>query len=65
MGIALDWGAAACVVLVLELRLVCLPVFGWVNRFRDVSVRTADIGHWELFIFIATYQLCMGSRVIQ
>ena len=36
-------GAAASVVLILELRLVCLPFFSIVDRFRDVSVRTADI----------------------
>ena len=38
--------------LILELRLVCLLVFGIVDRVRDVSVRIADIGRWELFIFI-------------
>ncbi|KAF3488637.1 hypothetical protein F2Q69_00053088 [Brassica cretica] len=46
------WGAATCVVLTLVLRLVDLPVFGIVDRVRDVSVRIADIGRWELFVFI-------------
>ena len=32
--------------------MVCLLVFGIVDRVRDVSVRIADIGRWELFIFI-------------
>ena len=53
------WGAAACIVLILELRLVCLPVFGFVDRFRDVSVWTTDTGRWEVFIFIVVYQLCL------
>ena len=29
--------------MILELHLVCFPVFGSVDHFRDVSVRTADI----------------------
>ena len=53
----LGWGSF--IVLIWELHLVCLPVFGSVDRFKDVSVRTADIGHWELFIFIEVYQLCL------
>ena len=36
----------------------CLPAFGSVDRFIVVSVQTADIGHWELFIF-ELYQLCV------
>ncbi|KAF3578078.1 hypothetical protein DY000_02031015 [Brassica cretica] len=32
--------------------------FGSVDRFIVVSVQTADIGHWELFIF-ELYQLCV------
>ena len=49
----MDGGAAACVVLILGLAWFCLLVFGIVDRFRGVSVRTADIGHWELI----TYEL--------
>ena len=30
--------------MILDLRLVCFPVFDSVDHFRDVSVRTADIG---------------------
>ncbi|WZZ43707.1 hypothetical protein YC2023_039966 [Brassica napus] len=47
-----------------RLRLVCFPVFGSVDHFRDVSVRTADI-RWELFILIAVYQLCLEGRLVQ
>ncbi|KAF3610352.1 hypothetical protein DY000_02049691 [Brassica cretica] len=38
---------------------VTLGMVASVGHFRDVSVRTADIGRWEVFIFIAAYQLCM------
>ncbi|WZZ78059.1 hypothetical protein YC2023_098631 [Brassica napus] len=36
-----------------------------VDRFRDVSVWTTDIGHWELFISIAGYQLCLEGRFVR
>nr|VDD35796.1 unnamed protein product [Brassica oleracea] len=36
-----------------------------VDRFRDVSVWTIDIGHWELFISIAVYQLCLEDRFVR
>ena len=44
MGIAFGLGCdnLRCVILVLH--LVCFPVFGSVDHFSDVSVRTADIG---------------------
>ena len=46
-------------------RLVCFPVFGSVDHFRNVSVRTADIERWELFILIAVYQLCLEGRFVR
>ncbi|WZZ62458.1 hypothetical protein YC2023_062565 [Brassica napus] len=57
-GSLLDGGASACVVLILGLAWFCLLVFGIVDRFRGVSVRTADIEHWELFTY-ELYHLCM------
>nr|VDD61979.1 unnamed protein product [Brassica oleracea] len=36
-----------------------------VDRFRDVSVWTIDIGHWELFMSIAVYQLCLEGRFVR
>uniref|UniRef100_A0A0D3BL67 Uncharacterized protein n=1 Tax=Brassica oleracea var. oleracea TaxID=109376 RepID=A0A0D3BL67_BRAOL len=36
-----------------------------VDRFRDVLVWTTDIGHWELFISIAVYQLCLEGRFVR
>ncbi|WZZ27082.1 hypothetical protein YC2023_010483 [Brassica napus] len=58
----LNWSAAACAVLILELRLVLLASFWqcslFQSCFRVVSVWTADIRHWELFIF-ELYQLCV------
>ncbi|WZZ24714.1 hypothetical protein YC2023_008115 [Brassica napus] len=36
-----------------------------VDRFRNVSVWTTDIGHWELFISIAVYQLCLEGRFVR
>lgn len=61
----LNWGAAACVVWVLELHFGMFTNFGSVDRFRDVSVWTTDIGHWELFISIAVYQLCLEGRFVR
>ncbi|KAF2597928.1 hypothetical protein F2Q68_00008464 [Brassica cretica] len=46
----------ACVVFVSEY-VDYFGVFGIVDRFRGVSVRTADIGHWELFVY-ELYHLC-------
>ena len=39
-------GATTFVVLILELRLVCLPVFGWVDRFRRCA--SSNNWHWTL-----------------
>jgi len=61
VGITFGLGCDSLRCVILELRLVCLPVSGSVDRCRDVSVRTFDIGHWEIFIFIVAYQLCMGE----
>ena len=61
----MNWGAAACVVWVLELHFGMFTNFGSVDRFRDVSVWTTDIGHWELFISIAVYQLCLEGRFVR
>ncbi|KAF2598351.1 hypothetical protein F2Q68_00008171 [Brassica cretica] len=63
-GSLLDGGAAACVVLILGLAWFCLLVFGIVDRFRGVSVRTADIVHWELFTYECTIY-AWRSRVIR
>ena len=43
--ISFELGCGSFIVLMWELHLVCLLVYGSVDRFRDVSVRTADIGH--------------------
>ena len=50
---------------VLELHFGMFTNFGSVDRFRDVSVWTTDIGHWELFISIAVYQLCLEGRFVR
>ena len=43
VGIAFGLGCNNLRCVILELHLVCFPVFGSVDHFRDVSVRTADI----------------------
>ena len=43
VGIAFGLGCDNLRCVILELRLVCFPVFGSVDHFRDVSARTADI----------------------
>ena len=57
VGITFGLGCDNLRCVILDLRLVCFPVFDSVDHFRDVSVRTADIGCRELFIFNAAYQL--------
>ncbi|WZZ32131.1 hypothetical protein YC2023_015532 [Brassica napus] len=42
-GIAFGLGCDNLRCVISELHLVCFPVFGSVDPFRDVSVRTADI----------------------
>ena len=64
VGIAFGLGCNNLRCAILELHLVCFPVFGSVDHFRDVSVRTADIERWELFILIAVYQLCLEGRLV-
>ncbi|KAF3552145.1 hypothetical protein DY000_02008416 [Brassica cretica] len=61
VGIAFGLGCDNLRCVILELRLVCLPVSGGVDRCGDVSVWTFDIRHWEIFIFTVVYQLCMGG----
>lgn len=61
----LDWGAAVCVVLILELHLVCLPVFGCVDRLRDVSDWTSDIGRGSYFYSSSSTSYAWRSCVIQ
>ncbi|KAF3536712.1 hypothetical protein F2Q69_00022239 [Brassica cretica] len=43
VGIAFGLGCDNLCCVILELHLVCFPVFGSVDHFRDVSVWTADI----------------------
>ena len=43
VGIAFGLGFDNLRCVILELHLVCFPVFGSVDHFRDVSVRTVDI----------------------
>ena len=43
VGITFGLGCDSLRCVILELHLVCFPVFGSVDHFRDVSVRTADI----------------------
>lgn len=44
VGITFGLGCDNLRCVILDLRLVCFPVFDSVDHFRDVSVRTADIG---------------------
>ena len=48
---------------ILELHLVCFPVFGSVDHFRDVSVRTADIETLEAIYIDCGVPVMIGGLI--
>ena len=46
-----------------ELHLVCFPVFGSVDSFRDVSVRTADIETLEAIYIDCGVPVMIGGLI--